>query len=250
MNDDREAFARDWKRLAEHVGKDSSDLVVLPEMPFYYWFCAEPKFDPAVWKEAVGEHRRWVGRLPELGAPVVIGSRPVDLGRRRLNEGFVWTRRGGARGVHFKSYLPDEGGYFEASWYDRGGRVFSPFEVAGLRAGMMICNDLWSMRHARGYGKKGAHLIAVPRATGRESVEKWVAGGKVAAVVSGAYCVSSNRTGRRGEAEFGGSGWAIDPEGELLGLTSKTEPFVTVEVDLKKAERAKKTYPRDSLRPD
>lgn len=250
MGDDRGLFAKDWQGLAEHVGRESSELVVLPEMPFYYWFCAQPKFDPKVWKEAVEEHRLWVGRLRELGVPVVLGSRPVEVGRRRLNEGFVWTRKGGARGVHFKSYLPDEGGYFEASWYHRGGRVFSPFEAAGLEMGLMICSDLWSMRNARGYGKKGVHAIAVPRATGKESVEKWVAGGKVAAVISGAYCLSSNRTGRRGEAEFGGCGWAIDPEGQVLGLTSKTKPFVTVEIDPSVAERAKKTYPRDSLRPD
>jgi N-carbamoylputrescine amidase len=249
MPDDQREFALEWGRLARHVERGSSDLVLLPEMPFLYWFCAAPKFDPAVWKEAVKAHREWMQRLPELGAPVVLGSSPVDKGGRRLNEGFVWGRKEGVRGVHFKRYLPNEPGYYEASWYQRGSRPFTSFEAAGWKIGMMICSDLWSMANARSYGKRGVGLIAVPRATGT-NVEKWLAGGKVAAVLAGAYCASSNRRGRRGDANFGGHGWVVDPDGEVLGLTSERRPFVTVEIDRARADRAKTTYPRDSLKPD
>ena len=250
MPDDPREFESAWKRLSAHVRSQGSDAVLLPEMPFYYWFCAGPKFDSATWREAVLAHRAWMRRIGELGAPVVMGSRPVEEGGRRLNQGFVWTTRGGAKGVHYKNYLPDEGGYYEARWYARGGRPFTPFEAAKWKAGFMICSDLWSMSNARSYGKQGVNLIAVPRATGDRSVEKWVAGGKVAAVVAGAYCASSNRRGTRGEATFGGAGWVIDPDGNALGLTTKAKPFVTVTIDRAKAQRAKTTYPRDSLEPD
>ena len=250
LADDPETFEREWSGLSKHVKKKSSDLVLLPEMPFFYWFAAAPKFDPRVWREAVSAHKRWMGRLSELGAHAVLGSSPVERGGRRVNEGFVWTSKGGAEGVHLKNYLPDEEGYYEASWYERGGRPFVPFEAAGWKTGLMICTDLWSMANARSYGRKGVSLIAVPRVTGNASVEKWVAGGKVAAVLAGAYCISSNRTGRRGEAHFGGHGWVIDPDGEVLGLTSGTRPYVTVDLDIEKARKAKDTYPRDALRPD
>ncbi|HKT21069.1 MAG TPA: hypothetical protein VJR06_00395, partial [Nitrososphaerales archaeon] len=76
------------------------------------------------------------------------------------------------------------------------------------------------------------------------------AGGRVASVISGADCASSNRTGERGDARFGGLGWVVDPDGKVLATTSKEKPFVTVEIDRAVAERAKKTYPRDSLEPD
>jgi hypothetical protein len=36
----------------------------------------------------------------------------------------------------------------------------------------------------------------------------------------------------------------IDPDGSVLGVTSHAEPFLTVEVDLDQAVRAKRTYPR------
>jgi N-carbamoylputrescine amidase len=249
MPDDRSEFEGAWAGLARHVRRESSGLVLLPEMPFFYWFCSAPKFDSKVWREAVSEHRRWMGRLEELGAPVVLGTRPVDRGSRRLNEGFVWTK-GKAKGVHYKNYLPNEGGFYEASWYQRGDRTFTPFEAAGWKAGLMICSDLWSMANARAYGKKGVSLVAVPRSTPVRSVEKWIAGGKVAAVLAGAYCASSNRSGSRGGVEYAGRGWIIDPDGTVLGLTSKGRPFVTVDVDKMKAQKAKTTYPRDSLEPD
>jgi len=249
MSDGRRKFEREWGALCRHARENSSDLVLLPEMPFSSWFCSSPKFDPEAWEGVVEEHREWTGRLGELGAPMVLGTSPVDKRGKRFNEGFVWTKAG-LRGVQLKNYLPNGGGYYEASWYHRGDRKFSKFKAGRLTGGFMICSDLWSMSSARAFGKEGVQVIASPRATGSGSLEKWLAGGKVAAVVSGAYSISSNRVGKKGEAVFGGMGWAIDPDGGVLGTTSEEEPFVTVEVDLKKADEAKKTYPRDSLEPD
>ncbi len=249
MPDDPAAFDGEWSRLERHVKRNQSDLVLLPEMPFYDWFCAGPKFEQDVWSDAVDRHREWLGRLAELEAPVVLSSRPVERGGRRLNEGYVWSRKSGAKGVHLKNYLPNEPGYYEARWYERGGRPFTPFEVSGWKAGFMICSDLWSMANARSYGKRGVQLIVAPRCTGL-NVDKWLSGGKTAAVVAGAYCASSNRTGKHGAATFGGKGWVVGPDADVLALTSGGRPFVTVEIDSAGADRAKGTYPRDALRPD
>ena len=114
----------------------------------------------------------------------------------------------------------------------------------------MICTDMWSMADARKYGKEGVGLIVVPRATPLRSVDKWIAGGKVAAVVAGAYCASSNRGGWQGDLQFAGKGWIMSPDGEVLGMTSKSKPFVTVSIDRAKAIHAKTTYPRYSLEPN
>jgi N-carbamoylputrescine amidase len=249
MPDDPEEFEKEWGVLRRHVRRNGSDIVLLPEMPFYYWFCSGPKFDQETWRDAVRRHEKWVERLPELEAPVVLASRPVDRGARRLNEGFVWNEKGRTEGVHFKNYLPNEPGYYEARWYQRGGEPFMPFEVSGWKAGFMICSDLWSMVDARSYGERGVELIAAPRCTPL-NVDKWLSGGKTAAVVAGAYCVSSNRSGKRGAVTFGGRGWVVGPDAEVLALTSSGRPFVTVEIDRARARRAKDTYPRYALRQD
>lgn len=58
--------------------------------------------------------------------------------------------------------------------------------------------------------------------------------------------MSSNLNGPNVEGiDFGGTGWIIEPEGgDVLGLTNDEFPFLTMEIDLAEAEKAKKTYPR------
>ena len=45
-------------------------------------------------------------------------------------------------------------------------------------------------------------------------------------------------------SDQGGGSWIIDPDGEVLGLTTADEPFLTLDLDLALADLAKKTYPR------
>ncbi len=250
LNDEPSKFTRDWEQLVTHVKSESSDLVVLPEMPFFYWFCASPTFNAQTWSEAVKAHRRWEKRLRELAPAAVAGSSPVENKEERRNQVFLWTQQGGLKRAHEKRFLPDIKGYWEASWYNRGDGSFNAIDVMKYRLGFMICSDIWAMEHARNYARQGIHLLVVPRATEKSTRDKWLAGGKVAAVVSGAFCLSSNRVGRRNPAVFGGLGWVIGPDGEVLGTTSSREPFVTIAIDLAAAERAKSTYPRSALASD
>jgi len=92
------------------------------------------------------------------------------------------------------------------------------------------------------------HLIVSPRATETASLDMFLAGARVAALVSGCFVLSSNRVGNTpGEATFGGQGWVVGPDGDVLALTSAEHPFVTVAIDLGAADQAKSTYPRDVL---
>lgn len=245
MCEERQRFARDWESLVAHVIEMGSQLVLLPEMPFYAWLPRQRRFDEAAWNAAVAAHEIWLMRLAELASASVLGSRPVNREGERLNEAFAWDPQGGYRAAHHKHYLPDEEGFWEASWYQRGGGDFSPSQIGELRAGFLVCSELWFMQHARAYGQDGVHLIAVPRATPRASLDKWLAGGRAAAVISGAYCLSSNHFETGEEAlGMGGQGWVVGPDGEVLGLTTAERPFVSVEIDLEAAEQAKSTYPR------
>ncbi|WP_239151711.1 carbon-nitrogen hydrolase family protein [Virgisporangium aliadipatigenens] len=228
--------------LAEHVAATRPDVVVLPEMPFSAWLAADPEVDPARWSDSVAAHEAAIKALVELGAPAVVASRPTT-GRR--NEAFTWSREHGAVGLREKYYLPDEPGYWEATWYDRGERRFDLARVGPARAGVLLCSELWFLEWARHYARAGAELLCVPRATPHETLPKWLAAGQVGAICSGAYCVSSNQWVPDGSpVEAGGLGYVIGPDGEILATTSAAEPFVTVEVDLDRARAAKRTYPR------
>jgi N-carbamoylputrescine amidase len=247
---DSEHLDADWARLVAHVSNEGSDLVLLPEMPFYPWPFTRPRFDAAVWAQAVQAHARWLARLAEMAPAVVAGSRP-SAGEPRLNEAFVWTlHEGEMADIHSKYYLPDEEGFWEASWYTRGDGRFRPAAVRlpteqSIRVGFLICTELWFMQQARAYGQDGTHLLLTPRATERRTVDKWLAGGRAAAVIAGAYSLSSNHYHEgTDEARLGGQGWIVDPDGAVLALTSPESPFVTVAIDPGRADAAKTSYPR------
>lgn len=243
FSDNRDRFSAEWAALAAHTRKMGSELVLLNEFVFSTWFPETPTFDAGAWRAAVAMHDEWLPRLADLSPAVVLGSRPVDLNGQRLNEGFVWTADGGYRAAHHKVYLPDEDGFWEQSWYHRGDKQFDVVPAGAAQVGFTICTEVWFAERSRAYGQAGATLIAAPRAT--EFTDKWLVGGRAAAIVSGTFHLSSNRAGMTaGGVEFAGGGWVIDPNGSVLALTSDDEPFITVDIDLKQAEHAQTTYPR------
>ena len=245
LNADANAFSRDWELLASHVKAQQSELVVLPEMPFYPWFAVTPRFEETVWQSTVAAHDYWLTRLIELSPSMVIGTRPINWNGQRLNEGFCWAKDTGYIVSHHKYYLPDEAGFWEGSWYHRGDGSFTPVGCGAAYVGFQICTELWGMQNAQLYGKAGVHIIVTPRATPKSSRDKWLVAGRAAAMISGAFSVSSNHLSTETDVvDLGGGGWIISPEGEVLGLTSRKQPFITANLALNAAEEAKRTYPR------
>jgi N-carbamoylputrescine amidase len=202
-------------------------------MPFGSWIAAGSAFDEGRWNESVDAHERGMPHLRELGAAVVAGTRPRRIGSLRVNEAFI-----GDEPVHTKQYFPDEEGFYEARWFDAGEQHFRIASAGGLRCGFLICTELMFNEHARHYGRAGAQVILVPRATGR-SLDRWLVAMRMAAIVSGCYVASSNRSG----GMFGGGGWIIDPSGSLVAATSEKEPVAFHDIDTELVARAQRDYP-------
>lgn len=210
------------------------DLVVLPELAFMPWLCATQEVDPVAWARAAEEQH--LERLADIPASVVVGTRANG----RFNEAFTFTADTGLQVLHQKTYLPDEEGFWEASWYDRGPVSFQVIDTPAGRVGTSVCTEMWFTQHAFA----GADIIAVPRATPIETTEKWLAGGMAHAVTSGAFCVSSNRSEAVSGTTMGGAGWIADPDGTMLAVTSAVQPVIVADLDLEVARTAKSTYPR------
>ncbi|SRR5216684_5591356 len=234
----------EWIDLCQVVTREAPDLFLLNEMPFGPWIAARSAFDESIWKESCTVHEQGMSRLGELGAKIVTGSRPREVEARRMNEGFLWTAANGPQTIHSKQYFPDEDGYYEARWFHPGDRHFRLASAGSLRCGFLICTELMFNERARQYGRSGAHVILVPRAVGKGSLERWLVASRMAAIVSGAYVVSSNRFGMDSQGQvFGGSGWIIDPRGDLVVRTSSTTPVVFCEIDTELVEQAQREYP-------
>lgn len=241
---DASQLNQEWAALRDHIAREGADLALLPEMCFAPWFCTAPEGNATRWQAAVAAHERWLARLPELGAPTVIGTAPRDENGKRYNVAYAWTAERGLQWIHRKTYLPNDDGYWEANWYDRAPIDFQAFRLGELSIGVMICSEIWFMQHAREYSRRGVHLLLNPRSTPAFSNEKWRAAGRTAAVVAGAFCLSANHAGRADQVALGGAGWLCDPDGVVLGVTDSRQPFITLELNLAQAEAAKRTYPR------
>lgn len=242
LPDDRKAFAPAWEEFVVYVSEQRSDLVLLPEVPFSSWFARTPQFDAGVWQRSQREHDALMGSLTELAPATVLGTHLVTEEGQHFNRGFIWTPDQGYKGVHDKYYLPNEEDFYEGNWFDRNQCDFTLAHTGELAIGFLICTEVMFNEWARFYGKHGANIIAVPRASTRH--ERWLVAPRMAAIVSGAFVISSNRVDDR---LFAGGGLVIGPDGEVLASTSRQEPFVTVDIDLTQSAQAKYTYPRDVL---
>lgn len=234
----------EWTRLVDYAAEHTPDLILLGEMPFDQWLPATDRVDRDAWNESVLKHYEFFGRLRDLAGAAVAASRPVGDSTPH-NESFLWSQDQGHWGPHRKYYLPNEPGFWEASWYQRPAeKSFVAAPLGEAKCGFMICTEMWFTDHARSYARQGVDLLLIPRATEARTGAKWLAGGRAAAVMAGAFCLSSNRQGLSNGVMFGGDGWIIDPEGNVLATTTDQDPFVTLEIDLAASRAAKKSYPR------
>ncbi len=237
---------KDLSALAAHIKQERTDFLLLPEMTFSNWLAADRTPDAGKWEAAMKSHARYVEKLSSLGARAIVSTRPItNASGSRRNQAYVWGDETGANGFHEKYYLPDEPGYWEHSWYDRGEKRFDTARALGMRIGVLICTEMWFFEWARHYAKSKIDLLCVPRATTHGGLQRWLAGGRTAAVCAGAYCLSSNLWRPEGDkANCGGMGWIIDPDGNVLATTDETNKFATVEIDLEQSRLAKTSYPR------
>jgi len=241
---DLQAGSAEWRSLCDEVARERPDLLLLSEMPFGSWISSGASVDQARWEHSLHVHAEGLDRLEQLGAKVVAGTRPRCLENGHVNEAFVYTREGGLRGVHTKQYFPNEDGYYEARWFKAGPRHFESLGVEGLNIGFLICTELMFNEHARRYGRDGVDVVLVPRAVGVPSLARWLVAARMAAIVSGAYVLSSNRVGADATGQvFGGGGWIIDPSGDVVAETGAARPVATHHIETAVVRRAQSEYP-------
>lgn len=245
LSNDIKQFEKDWEGLVSHCKLNESEIVLLPEMPFYLWIANQPSINNSLQIEAVKAHEKWLQRIEELGNVIVAYSKPLIKENKFYNTAYIWTKDTGHIKVHTKHFFPEEEGFYEETWFDREPNNFELIEINGLKIGFLLCTEIWFTQYARKYGLEGIDFLLCPRATGKSSIDQWVRCGQTSSVVGGCYSLSSNRSGV-GEDGFnwGGTGWISQPmDGSLLGVTSNDVPFLTLDVDLEKSKLAKKEYP-------
>ncbi|PWT99334.1 MAG: hypothetical protein C5B52_10775 [Bacteroidetes bacterium] len=246
LSDDENDFLKDWRNLKSHLRESGTDLLLMPELPFCKWLATEKMVSDDLKMRSVQEHENWLKRLDELNATRIVYSKPVVAHNKLFNTAFVFEKGKGHSKIHAKSFFPEEEFFWEETIYHREDEPkFELLDLGEIKIGALLCTEMWFTQYARQYGKMGIDILVCPRATGIGSVERWIKCGQILSIVSGAFCLSSNKSGI-GEHGFqwGGKGWIAEPiTGNLLGVTDATQKFLTLEIDINKSRLAKKEYP-------
>ena len=246
LSDNERKFIDDWNGLKIHLDQNKTDLLLLPEMPFSKWIASEKKVSSRSKIESVEKHERWMIEMEQLNAKQIVYSKPIISGDKFFNTAFVFEKGIGHFKIHTKSFFPEEPHFWEESWYNHeGAKTFELLEFGGIKIGVLLCTEMWFTEYARNYAKQGIDILLCPRATGIASCGQWIRCGQTLSIISGAYCLSSNKSGTGDDNfQWGGNGWIAQPmNGDLLGVTSLHEKFITKEIDINRSRNAKNEYP-------
>jgi N-carbamoylputrescine amidase len=232
-----------WDETKKSVAAARPDLLLTNELPFGPWIAASKTFSREAAEASIRAHEEGLTALKELQVPAIISTRPVWNGAKLANEAFV-VENGKTRPLHRKQYFPAEPGWFETTWYEGDTSGFQITEIQGIKIGTLICTEAMFNERARAYGRQGAALLVIPRATAKNA-EPWKIAASMASVISGAYVTSSNRVSppAPNASQFGGAAFAYAPEAKLLGVTDAANPLLTVEVDPKISAATQLEYP-------
>lgn len=241
--DGLKAEGAEWNNIKLQVNAANADILVTNEMPFGSWRPVEKKFNLDVAQTWVDEHDIAMEKLSQLDVAAIISSKPRLVKGKLVNEAFL-LKNGDYQFIHQKHFFPAEDGWHEASWFRTDQKGFELIKVGKLKIGVLLCTELMFTEKARYYGRKGAHLIVSPRASGK-TTDNWEAACAMASVTSGAYVLSSNRVGQLKDhlPEFGGIGIAYAPGGKRIGNTNKDNPIKVIDIDIEIAKKAQIEYP-------
>jgi NAD+ synthase (glutamine-hydrolysing) len=188
-----------------------ADLVVTPELSL----CGYPPEDLLLRPAFLDACQRELAALAIATAegPVVLVGYPEVASGKRYNA--VGVLRGGqVVAVCRKQILPNYT-VFDEQRYFTPGDAPCVIDVAGVRVGIIICEDVWFPGPARATGEAGAQLLVVPNGSPYHTRQQALRRDVVAARAreSGLPIVYVNRVGGQDELVFDGASFVVDRVG-------------------------------------
>jgi len=192
--------------------RGGADLVITPELSL----CGYPPEDLVLRPAFLAACDQELRRLAEaVSGPVVLIGYP-ELGDGKRHNAVAALRDGKVAAIYRKCELPnytvfDEQRYFEPRCEP------CVIDVAGVRVGIVICEDIWFPGPARVARNAGAEIIVVPNGspyhTQQQALRREVVTAR--ARETGAPVVYVNRVGGQDELVFDGASFIVDAKGEL-----------------------------------
>jgi NAD+ synthase (glutamine-hydrolysing) len=156
--------------------------------------------------------------------------------------------RGGVLGTYHKRLLPNYGVFDEVRYFTPGTEPLQLYEVAGVRVGVTVCEDVWSptgpmATEAAGGAELVVNINGSPYHAGRRLERERM----LATRAADASCalVYVNLVGGQDELVFDGGSMVFDEEGHLIAAAPQfVEDVMIVDLELRDVFRKRLLDPR------
>ena len=244
ISDREDYFFHDLIDLDQYLTKNHSTLLLLPDLAFFEWTGYEMLSQKKQLMGLLENQASWTFHLEKLPVEYIIYSKLVVKGNQYSKSCILYDKKSGHKVIREVEIVKHN---------EENYRLQPPLSVAdcvlieieGYKIGIALDTELWTTSIADHLAKAGIDILVCPRASSKDSVDQWIRQGQTMAVLSGAYCLSSNKT-RTSKTNFhwGGRGWIAEPfTGKLLGSTNNHKRFLTLKLDMGKTIEAKSKFP-------
>ncbi len=248
--------------VIEEARAAGADLVIFPELSLTGYDVRESAGDLAVSAQS-----SLLRQLIEVSSAIDVHFGFIERGEDfRIFNSSAYAAGGMLRHVHRKTYLPtygrfDEGRYFAAGdtvrafdlWADES-RLAKSSGAGKLRAGSMICEELWHPSVSWLLGQDGAQLLLVQTAASQAdkvapgdrpaALQLWEALAVSAAISCGAFVVVANKAGSETDFNYCGGSFVVNPDGQVTVRAGIVEPQILLfEADFEDVVRARTRMP-------
>ena len=203
--------------LTEQAVAASADLVIFPELGLTGYLLKD-----LVPEVAMSLDDKRLNPLLDLSRQVdIVTGMVLKSDDFRYYNAAVYMTGGEVTHVHRKVYLPTYGMFDEQRYFAAGDRVRS-FDVAGVRAGVLVCEDMWHLSTAYLLFVQGVSLLlCISASPGRGvlanadadvapgSVGSWNDLLRTVAEYTTSYVAYCNRLGYEDGVNFWGGSWRL-----------------------------------------
>jgi NAD+ synthase (glutamine-hydrolysing) len=237
--------------LTQQAITEGADMVVFPELSLTGYFLKDLVPEVAM---TLDDAR--LAPLFELSKRIDIATGVVlKSDDFRYYNAALYLSGGEVKHVHRKVYLPTYGMFDEQRYFAPGDRIRA-FDVAGVRAGMLVCEDMWHLSSPYLLFVQGVSLLlCISSSPGRGvlanadadvapgSVGSWNDLLQTVAEYTTSYVAYVNRLGYEDGVNFWGGSCVFGPGGQMVVDAGENAGLVIADIDVREVERQRLATP-------
>jgi len=237
--------------LTQQAITEGADMVVFPELSLTGYLLKDLVPEVAM---TLDDAR--LAPLFELSKRIDIATGVVLKSEDfRYYNAALYLSGGEVKHVHRKVYLPTYGMFDEQRYFAPGDRIRA-FDVAGVRAGMLVCEDMWHLSSAYLLFVQGVSLLlCISSSPGRGvlanadadvapgSVGSWNDLLQTVAEYTTSYVAYVNRLGYEDGVNFWGGSCVFGPDGQMVVDAGENAGLVIADIDVREVERQRLATP-------